>query len=54
LAYVLIGTGFLLASPGAGPVRVVGAMVLACGAVFFCSAIGYSLWSVVRRFRRAA
>jgi hypothetical protein len=48
LACVLIGLGFMLTSPAAPVHRGVGIAILACGAVIFLCAVG---WSVVYAWR---
>jgi hypothetical protein len=51
LAYVLIGLGFMLSSPVAPVHHVVGLAILACGAVIFICAVGWSVASTWRAWR---
>ena len=48
VAYVLIGLGFMLTSHFAPVHRAVGVVILACGAVIFACAVGWSLLSTWR------
>lgn len=45
LAYVLIGLGFMLSSPNAAVHQGVGIAILACGALIFLCAVGWSLYA---------
>ena len=49
LSYVLIGVGFMLASPAAPVHRYVGFVILASGAAIFLTAVGLA---VLRAFSR--
>ena len=51
VAYVLIGLGFILSSPVAPVHRVVGLVILACGAVIFLCAVGWAVRSTWRARR---
>lgn len=51
VAWVLIGMGFILSGPGAPVPRWVGVLMIVCGGVIFCCAVGWSIRAAWRAER---